>query len=290
MLLSAMLLAGILMVAGTHISAKSDTFQQLNGNMLDKRVTFCDSQNISTMHINECECRDWGNGCSTSCVADSCGIPSDDKKVKSCSGGCTDDEAECAGCGLWFSSVCRCVKEGKCWPSGPIQPGGAPVWFVTKPTTAGEDVLITTNELLPGIVEMSRRDSAQHDMGWRHAQEHYNSSSQALAINSYRVRTEEQVHIHICNKRNTTTIGLLNRSQLPSVGHLVQIAEDANLHCLWRDSGGSLTSFASSLGDFFNAHPQDCWARIGAGIIRDDNNRIWGCATNNTKGPLEYFC
>lgn len=296
-MLSTGILIGLTLAFDAHASATRATqrrqpnaVHRMDENIFEQRAPFCTTQNISTMNVSACDCRPWGQGCSTSCVNESCDIPSVNKSVNSCTEGCTDREGGCQGCGLWFTEVCRCIKSRKCTATGTIKPDASPVWLLMEPTSADQDTLISTNELLPGIVETSRHNSAQHDLGWVFAQKHYDSSSQALAINPYRVRTQEQVHIHVCKKRNATTVDMLSKAKIPSSGHLTKMPQDSNLYCLALGNGAPLTSFATTLGAFFDERPQDCWARIGAGIIRDDNNNTWGCATNNTKGPLEYFC
>ncbi|KFA66800.1 hypothetical protein S40285_10691 [Stachybotrys chlorohalonatus IBT 40285] len=259
MMLSTGILIGLTLAFDAHASATRATqrrqpnaVHRMDENIFEQRAPFCTTQNISTMNVNR--------------------------------------EGGCQGCGLWFTEVCRCIKSRKCTATGTIKPDASPVWLLMEPTSADQDTLISTNELLPGIVETSRHNSAQHDLGWVFAQKHYDSSSQALAINPYRVRTQEQVHIHVCKKRNATTVDMLSKAKIPSSGHLTKMPQDSNLYCLALGNGAPLTSFATTLGAFFDERPQDCWARIGAGIIRDDNNNTWGCATNNTKGPLEYFC
>ena len=61
--------------------------------------------------------------------------------------------------------------------------------------------LITTNWPVTGIERLQDLD-LDADKGWSFAQGHYKRSTQALAMNSMVSRSEEQIHIHVCDIKN----------------------------------------------------------------------------------------
>lgn len=251
---------------------------------------WCTAKDITSMDVAGCKCQPQLSKCKPiQCDKYACGLDSP-KKVKSCLGGCVDAEAECEACGIWFHTLCDCIKgTGKCTPNGQFKPGGPPVWTLLEPPDPQDDKLVTTTELLPGIVEMSRQNPGMHDEGWYFAQQNYNFKDEALALNSYRARDHQQVHIHVCDK-NAATYKLLSNSPAKSSGHLVKVDGANDLFCITSTTGSTLNSFATSLGVFFNENPNSCWGKIGAGIMKDNRGWTWGCATTNTAGPLGVFC
>lgn len=156
--------------------------------------------------------------------------------------------------------------------------------MLTDPSSG--DPLFTTTELLPGIQEMIKQP-APHNAGWVFAQKHYQPLKQALALNPYRVRDMEQIHIHLC-VRNNNTAAQLTKITATKGDKLVPVVGYPDLRCLVVPDGGLATSFASSIAEFYAT--ADCKDLIGAGIIRDDANRTWACATTDSAGPMGTFC
>jgi len=247
----------------------------------------CNNKDISSKDVSGCDCQSGPTGCSQSCTY----CPSDPiyetKQIKDCKSGCTDSETNCTGCGLYFRTVCNCVKHG-CPNSagGAITPGPAPVWVYESTN----DPLITTTEFLPGILQMR----ASHERGWTYAQEWYKPAYQALFLNSPRSRKMEHIHIHVCKNRNLDTVNHLSDEDIKSSSRLVQTLKDPELYCLGVNHSVTISNFAGALSNFLASPPSQtppiCKDLVGAGILQDHHDRTWACATTHRKGPEEKFC
>ncbi|KAM0429746.1 hypothetical protein ACHAPT_006352 [Fusarium lateritium] len=243
----------------------------------------CTSTNIQRITVDSCICPPRAEGCKGNpCRA--CGHDAP-KDVKLCDTSCQQSEVTCAGCGIFFNSLCKCLKNdyGDCITNRPIQIGGDPVWALLP----GHDNLTTTNVLMPGILEMSNVENrAFGDQGWVFAQKNYDPPTDALLLNSWRARTHEQVHIHRCAVNETTRDVLSSEDSFTS-GQLTQMKKDTDLWCIMRENGVTVTTFATTISQFLaENHPGVCARLVGAGILRDNRRRTWACATTNSAGPL----
>lgn len=268
----------------------SEYSNQLDNPLLYPRATplpFCNTSQISRMDVGSCDCRGQLQGCQDKdCSV--CGLKAT-KDTKYCDGGCTDNEADCKGCGLWFHTLCDCIKNPS-WcktTSAPIQRNADPIWVLLSKPGAREN-LTTTTQLVPGILD-TYKNPKHFDAGWVFAQSVYTPQAQALAMNSDRVRDQEQIHTHIC-RRNDSMYNLLYQENVKSSVNLSRLEGDHELYCLAVKNGGMVLDFASALGRFFAAHPNTCKERIGAGIMQDQRGYTWACATNSSSGPLGKFC
>ncbi|KAG9249816.1 uncharacterized protein F5Z01DRAFT_668153 [Emericellopsis atlantica] len=251
----------------------------------------CTTKQISSMDVGSCTCAGQLTGCTTNCAVCS-GAFTPTKKVKSCSGGCTDSEHDCQACGIWFHTLCNCLQHPTgstpCPNSGSITKGGPPVWVLLKNSGQGHD-LVTTTELLPGIEKMG----PGHDQGWQFAQKESTPKSQAVFLNSVRARDMEQVHIHLCNS-NQATAKMLSQEKIKSSTQLKQLDGDKNLYCLGVDHAVRITGFAGIIANFMANLPstisKPCKELVGAGIIQDTTGRTWACASTNSGGPQDKFC
>ncbi|KAJ3457768.1 hypothetical protein MRS44_014909 [Fusarium solani] len=251
--------------------------------LLPRGPVECTSTNIQKMTVESCECPPPAEGCKGHpCRA--CGHDAP-KDVKVCDTTCKQSEVTCEGCGLFFNSLCRCLKNkhGDCITNQPIRVGGDDIWALLP----GHDNLTTTNKLLSGILDMSNQvNRAFGDRGWVFAQKNYDPSREALLLNSWRARTHEQVHIHRCAV-NETTRDVLSSEDTVKSGQLTQMKKDPDLWCITREKGVTATTFATSISEFLDANHQGVCAKlVGAGILRDNNMRTWACATTNSAGPL----
>ncbi|KND91748.1 hypothetical protein TOPH_03791 [Tolypocladium ophioglossoides CBS 100239] len=239
----------------------------------------CDTTQISHMNVGSCSCAGQLSGCSSNCGV--CGITSIPKAVRNCApGGCMDNQDDCMGCGIWFHSLCNCVQHPQtCTNSGTIKLNGPPVWVLLE-----TDNLITTTELLPGILQMG----TSHDEGWIFAQENYKPGYQAVWLNSVRSRDMEQVHIHTCD-RNSHTTNVLSDEKVISSTSLVQLKGDPELYCLGVNNDVTIRGFSTALAAFL-AKPPVCKELVGAGILHDHKGRTWACASTTQAGPKGKFC
>lgn len=250
-----------------------------------KRATYCSSVQIHSMDVAQCDCQPQQSSCSTICPVCTPVLQSK-KYTLSCTGGCTDQESSCEGCGIWFHTLCDCLKnQAICTTSGPVTQGGPMIWALLSQGSG--DNLVTTTDLLPGILEMAANPT-RYDPGWVFAQRQYQPSTQALALNSYRARTQEQLHIHVCTL-NQGTYNTLSSEPLISSGHLEQLTGDPSLYCLTVPGGGTVNHFASTIQDFLN-HNTVCQELVGAGIMQDKHGNTWACVTTNSAGPIGKFC
>ncbi|KAK5049112.1 hypothetical protein LTR84_005535 [Exophiala bonariae] len=264
----------------------------------------CNSTEISTMNMGSCVCREQQFGCSSPPM--NCSVCPNSKgefltafkNVTTCLGGCTDREASCQGCGLWFHSLCDCLKNPQ-WcnkTSGPIKKDTGPIWVLLSQPGAKEN-LTTTNERVSGILDTYEKPKF-FDEGWEFSQSCYKPQEQALAMNSVRVRTHEQIHTHIC-KRNDAMYNFLgaenpnhyNSEDLTLVSNYPNNdGKGTDILCLVVKNGDPVKNFASALGQLFAKYPNTCQQRIGQAILQDKYKNTWACATNTTNGPLGLFC
>lgn len=250
---------------------------------LGSAASYCTTRDLIHMDVTSCTCHPQNTGCSSTCQE--CNTPVT-KHIHSCTGGCQDSEAACTACGIWFHSLCDCLQHpASCTTSGKIERYGNPVWALLE-TAPHDDNLITTTEFLPGILQMG----PTHDEAWIFSQANYKPASQALAINPVKVRTMEQIHVHVCN-RNTTTGKMLAKETMKSSSNLVQLAGNKEMYCRWVNHGATVKGLSADIANFLaNLPPGVCRDMVGAAIIQDNNGRVWACATTNHYGPLAIVC
>lgn len=248
---------------------------------------YCTSEQISSMDVDNCTCRPFGTKCYSKCPV--CNVPvlNATKFTTQCDIGCVTQEAECEGCGIWFDSLCWCLQNPhRCNTNGDVSPFSKPIWVHLESQQAMKDDLITTNELSTGILDMEKTQ-IKFNKGWIFAQTEYNPVTQALALNSYRVRTQEQIHIHLCN-RSTTFPGALSLETPNFSNTLRPLVQDPSTSCVTVPPTGMLRTFANNIADFLRK--SSCKELVGAGIIQDTKGNTWGCVTTISGGPLGVFC
>ncbi|KAM5356661.1 hypothetical protein ACJ41O_003307 [Fusarium nematophilum] len=249
----------------------------------------CNADEISTMNVRSCRCKLFTDNCPAKDF-DACGHTAT-KTVNKCCKGCGDDNSDCKGCGLWFTSLCRCLKRGNggCPSSGNIAKDGQPVWVHLQEDD--DDDLIIPTKIIPGILEMAEQKNWElGNDGWQYAQQVYDPKTEALALNSWRARTHEQIHIHVCDV-NMTTRAILDKEEHPKGGRLTQLKGDPEMWCIVREQKGTVNTFASTISEFLKTkHQGVCDKLVGAGIMRDTLENTWACATTSSSGPLGKFC
>lgn len=263
-----------------------------------KPTGLCSQKDIESRSILNCDCRGKSTKCKVSCPTDkqTCTTTyTPDKFVNKCDDGCVQSEADCKGCGLYYHSLCDCLKDPKnpkiCTTNKP--PSSGPIWAHLK-TGGNEHDLYTTTEVIPGILEMAAPPYDFHNEGWLFAQDEW-TKDEALAMNPWIVRTEEQVHIHLCEAQGLTK-AVLTKEDIASEKHLVKLKAPGSpqfqsLYCMGRkNTNDKIDNFMEALNEFRNEHKDVCPQEIGAGMMRDNNGRPWACATTSYHGPLPYFC
>lgn len=261
----------------------------------------CKSKEIQDRDVSKCICQGHPDNCPalTNCKP-ICSLSIDNRKTKSCAPGCTDNDAECRGCGIWFSTLCNhikdCLKGKACDASGPVTPTGGMVWMYLP---GGDEPLFTTTDRLAGIVEMAEHPTIYRD-AFNFAQEskHFDPAKNALVLNSVRARTMEQFHIHKCFRPTASSpraLARLDKATPNLTKKLVEILpKKPNEPRLWCMSvaNGAVTGFVEAIEDLFHRGGKDyvCKGRAGAAVIQDNKQRRWGCVTDNQQGPLPYFC
>lgn len=267
---------------------------------IQARDTMCTTADISGQNVSKCKCwpRTKGNTCKKTCTGLCYQV---DRTTKDCDVGCKDiQNGPCKGCGIWYHTLCDCLQDvanpNKCVPSFAPSPGGKHPWVHLKtadPKKPREHDLITTTEIIPGILDMTNAPSQFYEDAWIFAQNQWDGGSQALAMNPWRVRTEEQVHIHMC-KLNPNIRATLTAETAKSEKHLVKLEKESTLWCYAARKNDKITNFVSVLSEFIEQESKKkggvCRELVGAGMMQDDNGRTWACATTTWHGPLPYFC
>lgn len=265
-------------------------------------VSDCKSNAITHKDVLGCNCQGHLNLCSVSNPpCQTCGLDIQKRSTNShtpaCIPGCTDNDSKCSSCGIWFSTLCNrikdCLKGKPCDSSVKISKNGPMAWVLLP---GGTEPLITTTDLLPGILEMADHPTIYRD-AFNFAQDpkHFNIDKQSLALNSVRSRTMEQFHIHICSRSKPPAVARLNKAKANPTKKLVEILpKGPNEPRLWCMSvaKGPITGFVEAIEELLHRGGPNpiCRGVAGAGILQDDNKRRWGCVTDYRDGPLPYFC
>lgn len=268
-------------------------------------AAFCTPSDIVNHNVKGCDCgpRLKTDKCLNLCYACSPQFPIEvnKKHVKDCEAGCRlASDVDCMGCGLWFRTVCGCVKDPTnpkvCSADKAISPGSDKTWIhlVNKPP---EHDLISSTSIIPGILDMTSTVQGTParkymERGWTYAQERWDPSKQALAMNPWLVRTMEQVHIHLCDF-NTDLRDALKKETFQSEHQLVKLANQKwdSLWCVGLKKGLVRENVVDLLADMIKKQKGNiCPQVVGAGMMMDDDQRLWACATTDRHGPLGFFC
>lgn len=221
-------------------------------------------------------------------------------ELNTCGAGCIDANNECNACYIWFSSLCGCIqelqeqKQTSCIPSTQITPNQKtpPVWIVN----AAHD-LMTTTYLVPGILQLDEIPNywVGFNLGQNTVRNSYKNAG-TLALNSVASRTEEQIHIHLCNNGNSNVRGILNgldhaKYKTLTPVDLAKVKPGSAMECrVASGSGTNIDQGMDIINYVKNLGFSDC-ARyhVGSGYMVDKNGFAWSCIT--TAGSAqEIFC
>lgn len=270
----------------------------------------CTSNQISSLNVAGCDCQQHGVPLKCPLYAPQCDslvAPSTVVRINPNNGGlnlwgdgCIDGNFACNGCYLWFGSLCRCLKPaGTCTLTTPAVAGN-PIWALLE-----DHMLITTTQKLPGILELHL--APEPNRGWQLGQDTlrnppqgatYTRATGALAMNSVATRTEEQIHIHVCENQSSIVrreLSMLTRSSYTTLTNVPIAGIPANsLKCQVAPFSGMNVNVATAIFDELNGIPNYAAScdkfLVGAGLITDIHDYTWVCVTTSTRAAEELFC
>jgi hypothetical protein len=228
-------------------------------------------------------------------------------QLSQCGSGCVNVNSRCNGCYIWFSSLCRCLRDFQAGsqtdclaspdiPPGPPKPHQPPSWVLLR---TGD--LITTTQLIPGILQLDT--APDFDGGFRLGQDVLNSqgirSTGTLAMNSVSTRSEEQIHIHVCDYPGSPLRGIIDgldvnkyKSSQP-VPLAALHKSDAAMNCRVSPKSGVDVNTGRDVIDWLNQYKgqKDCAQyNVGAGVITDSNDNSWACVVIGARAAENLFC
>jgi hypothetical protein len=184
---------------------------------------------------------------------------------------------------------------------------GGRIWaLLSKKAKKG---LITTSQMLSGILELSQ--APEPNGGWQLGQEtfkspdtavDYNRASGTLAMNSVATRTEEQIHIHVCDNKVSSLRAELTKLTRSHYTALTQVFlpktvhSDSLLFCQVAPHSGDTIDVAASISTYLNNNILNYAAScdkfyVGAGLMTDDRDYSWACVTAGiSAGAENLFC
>lgn len=266
----------------------------------------CTANQISSLSVNGCDCQQSGVPVQCPLLAPQCGSPPTDVvPINQNNGGqilwgqgCVDANFGCHGCYLWYGSLCHCLKNpGVCTT---IKVPGNPIWALLSNTAPRG--LITTSQKLPGILQLDQ--APQPHLGWQLGQyilKHpnpdpavkYTRASGSLAMNSVATRTEEQIHIHVCDNPTSNLRQDLSKL-LRSKYTTWELVPGYSLWCQVAPFSASDIDVAAIISDYLTTIPHlsaSCDKyKVGAGLITDSHDYSWACVTTGTTSAEELFC
>ncbi|CAG7916576.1 unnamed protein product [Penicillium olsonii] len=280
----------------------------------------CTSVDISNMDVSSCICPSnfpsppsslicQGNSidCPITCNPSPPSPVVPRAQLSQCYSGCVEPNSECNGCYIWFSSLCRCLQafqsgsQTDCIASpvigqGAPQPHQSPSWVVL-----GSGNLITTTQLIPGILQL--QTAADIDGGFRLGQDTINAQqardSLALAMNSVSTRSEEQIHIHLCDSTNSGIRGILDQLDRnkyrtsQSVPLAALHKSNSAMNCRVSPNSGVDINMGRDVVEWLKQYQgsNDCAQYdVGAGVITDSSDYTWACVTTGHRAAENLFC
>jgi hypothetical protein len=228
-------------------------------------------------------------------------------QLSQCESGCVNANFRCNGCYIWFSSLCRCLRDFQagsqtnCVASPVIPPGspkpGQPASWVLLHT--GD--LITTTQLIPGILQLDT--ATDIDGGFRLGQDTLKNkgirSTGTLAMNSVTTRSEEQIHIHVCDWPNSPLRDIIDgldvnkyqTSQSVPLGALHKA--NAAVNCRVSPNTGVDVNVSRDIVNWLKQYQgsNDCAQyNVGAGVITDSRDLSWSCIVTGERAAENLFC
>lgn len=160
--------------------------------------------------------------------------------------------------------------------------------------------LITTTELIPGILQL--KNTPDIDGGFRLGQrtinDHQERDSKALAMNSVSTRSEEQIHIHLCDSSDDIR-GILDQLN-PAAYTTSQPVDLSGLHkpnaamrCRVSPTAGEDVNMGRDVVAWLNQYQgsSDCAQyNVGAAVMTDSNDFSWACVITGHRAAESLFC
>lgn len=266
----------------------------------------CTANQISSLSVNGCDCQKSGVPVKCPLLAPQCGLPPNlAVPINQYNGGqvlwgegCIDANFGCDGCYLWYGSLCECLKHpGGCTSTQPVVAGN-PIWVLLSNTALRG--LITTSQKLPGILQLDQ--APEPDKGWQLGQEtlkhpdksvKYTRARGALAMNSVATRTEEQIHIHVCDNPTSNLRRDLSKLLRSDYANLAPVP-GYSMWCQVAPFSGTNINVAARIFDYLATIPHLAAScdkyKIGAGLITDTKDYSWACVTTGDVSAEELFC
>ncbi|KAK7182870.1 uncharacterized protein CC84DRAFT_519668 [Paraphaeosphaeria sporulosa] len=257
----------------------------------------CGTADIASGAVTGCECAPSFNdsGCNP-CTDKYCNDASLFGNLHTCEIGCTSDNINCNACYLYFNGVCRCVKNTAldC-----INKGGD--WWLLNSHT-----LISTQKQIPGVLQLH-----SDNKGWELGQMLLGSTgitlppggnavtrkTGTLAVNSVHARTEEQIHIHVCDNPNSPLRRYLSGIDPTTYTSLTTLPTSfanfpqGTVHCQASKTPGETMNVAEITAQYLNTVTKPCdKSYVGAGVIFDSRDYTWGCLTTTGHSGEDLFC
>jgi hypothetical protein len=204
-----------------------------------------------------------------------------------CADGCVDGNKDCSGCYLWFHSLCGCIKDlqktnpkTNCLYTGSIAAkSAAPAWVVFD-----KQDKMTVTKKVPGILQVQHNtlyqdgfDFAQKSVYKLHA------ADGTLALNPAAHRSEEQIHIHLCNNKNSRVRSVLDGLHPSNYNKLAKVdlsGVNKAYAMMCRAASTKPIDMAKDIVDYLGQVDKSACARyqVGAGYMLS-KGVAWSCVT-----------
>ncbi|KAJ5907360.1 hypothetical protein N7495_000042 [Penicillium taxi] len=254
----------------------------------------CGTADISSNSVGNCECAPSfsEDGCGA-CTDPFCGDAKLKGKLAVCNAGCVQQNLNCSACGLYFGSVCRCLK------GAPGCSNNGDWWLLNSHD------LISTTKRVPGIVQLGSDNTGwqlgQTLLAWTGISLSTGTATRktgTLAVNSVKQRDEEQIHIHVCNRPNNQLRDYLSTKVRPDQFQSLKPLETSfpefptkSVLCqASQTKGDNHVDVAGITADHLNKAKGCDESQVGAGLITDTNDYSWVCITTGYQSGGQLFC
>ncbi|KAJ5691957.1 hypothetical protein N7462_001380 [Penicillium macrosclerotiorum] len=223
-----------------------------------------------------------------------------------CGVGCTDENADCNACYIWFNGLCNCLKRltgqlktgCEVYPKSTLTIGQRtpPAWILNN-----QHDIITTTYKIPGILEL--HDVPDYNGGFDFGQNKLQGDKHgALALNPAASRSEEQLHIHLCTNDNDPirdALTGLTRSGFTSLAPVDITSVKSSYGTMWCrvapnkgdiniNQGQDILDYLQKIDTLYG--PSNCERyHVGAGYMKDKNDYAWSCVTTASSAE-GIFC
>jgi hypothetical protein len=161
--------------------------------------------------------------------------------------------------------------------------------------------LITTTQLIPGILQLDTAPDI--DGGFRLGQDTLSTqgirSTGTLAMNSVSTRSEEQIHIHVCDYPGSPLRDIIDgldvnkyKSSQP-VDLSALHKSNAAMNCRVAPNPGVDVNTGRDVVEWLKQYQgsNNCAQyNVGAGFITDSNDNSWACVVTGARAAENLFC